>query len=546
MTPDAASQLVADEATPPGRRTVEGRSLRWDSERARAAYEAGLWTRRTLADDLAKAARETPDRVLLIDGALRLTASELHRRAETLARRLAGRLPRGSVVSFMLPNWQEAAVLYLGAALSGMVANPILPSLRDRELGFILADAGSRMIVIPDQWRGHDYPAMLARIVRDLATPPEIVIARGDPGDPRAFEALLAGEPREALPALNADAVRMILYTSGTTGRPKGVLHTHNSLHALTRQIGDHWRAGAGDVFLVPSPISHIGGSLYAFEAPVLLGATAVLMERWDAAEAVRLARLNRCTHMAGATPFLDQMLTAAVAQDQPLPDLRVFVCGGASVPPSLVRRAAAWFRNAAVTRVYGSTEVPVTTVGAPRREDLEIAAETDGRPGIAEVKLGADGEVLARGPQMLAGYLHPADEASAFDADGFYRTGDLGRLTPDGALVITGRAKDLIIRKGENIAPKEVEDALLEHPAIREAAVVGLPDAVTGERAWAVLVADDADLSVPALSAFLRDRGLAAFKHPEAIARWDALPRNDAGKVLKDRVRDRLAGKES
>jgi acyl-CoA synthetase (AMP-forming)/AMP-acid ligase II len=532
---------------PPGRRLVEGRSVRWDEAQARKARETGAWTEGTLAEALAEAARRTPQRILLIDGALTLTAAQLHERADRLARVLAARMPRGSVVSFMLPNWHEAAVLYLATTLAGMVAHPILPSLRDRELRFMLEDANSRMIVVPGTWRGHDYAAMLGRVVRELPSPPEVVVARaeGALAQGLAFETLASGAARAALPALNPDAVRMILYTSGTTGRPKGVLHTHNSLNALTRQIGDHWRVEPSDVFLVPSPVSHIGGSVYAFEAPVLLGATAVLMDRWDAAEAVRLAALHRCTHMAGATPFLDQMLASAQAASERLPDLKVFICGGASVPPTLIRHASDWFAHAAVTRVYGSTEVPVTTVGAPWRRELRLAAETDGRPGIAEIRLAEDGEVCARGPQMLAGYLHPEDERDAFDADGFYRTGDLGRWSPEGCLIITGRAKDLIIRKGENIAPREVEDALAEHPSVLEAAVVGLPDPDTGERAWAVLVTrDEATPTVSDLADFLRGLGLAAFKLPEAVAVWPALPKNDAGKVLKHEIRATLAAR--
>ena len=286
------------------------------------------------------------------------------------------------------------------------------------------------------------------------------------------------------------------MYTSGTTGRSKGVLHTHNSIHALICQLRDHWLIEPGDAFLVPSPISHIGGSIYAFECPLLLGTTAVLMDRWNADDAVKIMDRERCTHMAGATPFLEQMLVAARKADTRLPSLKLFVCGGASVPPSLIRNAADYFERAVVTRVYGSTEVPVTTVGVTNRGDAAHAADTDGRAGLAEIKLvghnaapGGEGEIRARGPQMLVGYLHPEDEVEAFDADGFFRTGDLGRWIDDEYLVVTGRAKDIIIRNGENISPKEIEDLLVRHPDIAEVAIVGVPDARTGERACAVIV---------------------------------------------------------
>ncbi|OBK14207.1 AMP-binding protein [Mycobacterium asiaticum] len=523
------------------RQLKDGRWVRWDDERAAVAYSRGWWTDTTLGDAVRTAARDTPGRVALIDGDNRLTCADLHRRATALAHALLRRIPPSSVVSFMLPNWHEAAVVYLAATLAGMVANPILPSLRDRELRFILEDADSRIIFIPSTLAGHDYAAMLRRVGAQLASPPDVVVLRGDCGsDQVPFEMLTAGSPAAVqLPTLDPDAVRMILYTSGTTGRPKGVLHSHNSINALLSQIRDHWMVEPCDSFLVASPIAHIGGSIYAFEAPFLLGAAAVLMERWNADEAVRLMDTERCTHMAGATPFLEQLLAAARRAGTRLPTLKLFICGGASVSPSLIRRAAAYFGSAVVTRVYGSTEVPVTTVGSPQHRDY--AADTDGRVGLATVKLD-NGEILVRGPQMLVGYLHPEDDAGCFDADGYFRTGDLGRWVDDDYLVVTGRAKDVIIRNGENISPKEVEDVLVSHPDVAEIAIVGLADDRTGERACAVIV--PATASIPdtaSLRAFLEDSGVARFKAPEQVVIWDDLPKNDAGKVLKHRIKAAL-----
>ena len=532
-----------------GRKIIAGRSIRWDDDRAAAAYRSGLWVETTLADALRDAATASPDRVLVVDGDVTLTCAGLHTRAAALAAALTARMPVGGVVSFMLPNWHEAAVVYLGATLAGMVVNPILPSLRDHELHFILDDCDSRMLFIPSGFRGHDYVEMLHRVVATLDAPPEVVVVRGHAGGHTGYDELFATASAPE-PDLDSDAVRMIMYTSGTTGRPKGVLHTHNSLHALIRQLGQHWRVDPGDTFLVASPIAHIGGSIYAFEIPLLLGARAVLMETWDADAAVALMGAQRCTHMAGATPFLQHLMAAAERAGTRLPDLKVFICGGASVPPSLIRSARAYFEHAAVSRVYGSTEVPVTTVGA--LDDPDAAADTDGRPGIADVWLvardpggmgGQIGEVCSCGAQMLVGYLHPEDEADSFDCDGYFRSGDLARWQA-GALVVTGRAKDVIIRNGENISPKEVEDVLVGHPGIAEVAVVGLPDERTGERACAVIVpAGDAAPDVAALREYLSDLGMAVFKAPERVELWEALPRNDAGKVLKHRIRETLEG---
>ncbi|PZU56467.1 MAG: cyclohexanecarboxylate-CoA ligase [Sphingobium sp.] len=476
---------------------------------------AGWWRSDTAADALAHAARDTPDRILLIDGDHCLTAAGLHDQAQRLAQALLARFPVGSVISFMLPNWQEAAVIYMGATLAGMVANPILPS----------------MIFVPERFRGHDYGAMLERVAAEMENPPEIVIVRAEEGKVCAYDALLTSAPTTGrpLPALDADEVRMVMYTSGTTGRPKGVMHSHNSINALIRQIGRHWLVEPGDRFLVPSPISHIGGSIYAFETPLLLGATAILMEQWNPDDAVRIMAEADCTHMAGATPFLQHLLAAARAAETRLPALKLFICGGASVPPALIREAASYFEQAVVSRVYGSTELPVTTVGVIDRADVAHAAETDGHPGIATVRIAEDGEIRARGPQMMVGYVHKADEAASFDPDGYYRSGDQGAWVE-------------IIRNGENIAPKEIEDLLVGHDAIAEIAIVGVPDPRTGERAVAVIVPrPGATPDVAALAAHLAGHGVARFKYPEAVALWDALPKNDAGKVLKQQIRARL-----
>jgi acyl-CoA synthetase (AMP-forming)/AMP-acid ligase II len=524
------------------RTTASGWRIRWDNALAEQAYAEGWWRDDTCADALRQIARQDPDRILIVDGETLLTARALLDRAKCLAQVMLPRFAPGSTVSFMLPNWHEAAVIYMAATLAGMVAHPILPSLRDQDLRFMLADIKSRMIFVPSAYRGHDYAAMLTRVGAQLQVPPEVIVLRGDAGSHTAFEALRAEGGSAPLPALDANDVRMVLYTSGTTGSPKGVMHTHNSLGALIRQIGAHWLIEPGDRFLVPSPISHIGGSIYAFEMPLMLGTTAVLMESWDPTAAIEIMLRERVTHMAGATPFLKALLAAARAAETRLPDLKLFICGGASVPPSLIDEASAYFEKAIVSRVYGSTEVPVTTVGVISHSDREHAATTDGCPGIAIVGLSEVGEICARGPQMLVGYVHSEDEASAFDEAGYFRTGDQGCWVDRDYLVVTGRIKDIIIRNGENIAPKEIEDLLVGHPGIAEVTIVGVPDTKTGERAVAVIVArHGATVDVASLNSFLSQQGVAKFKYPESVFVWDTLPRNDAGKVLKAVVRERL-----
>lgn len=534
-----------------GRRSSFGWTTRWDAVHAAQARADGWWSDETIGERLATLAAEQPDRLLVIDGDHRLDAATLYAQAQKLARQFVDRgFAPGDVVSFMLPNWHEACTIYLGATLAGLVAHPLVTAYREAELSFLLADSGSRMVFVPRTVRNADTLATLQRAVAGLENPPEIVLVRDEAPGVTSLSGLLAGDSTAALPSVDPDAVRMVIYTSGTTGRPKGVLHTHNTLAATVGQLHRYWQANDGDAFFVPSPISHIGGSIYAFEFPILWGTVAVLQDIWEPEAAVTLLDKHRCTHMAGATPFLQAILAQAKARGLKLPALKVFICGGASVPPTLIREAHGWFENTRVQRVFGSTEVPTITIGSRDRADLDHAAETDGMIGIASVKLidadgkptPVEGEVLAKGAQMFLGYLRAEDNVSSFDADGYFRTGDIAELVDGHYLRISGRAKDIIIRQGENIAPKEVEDLLIQHPDIADIAIVGLPSAKTGEMACAVIVArSGAKPDVAMLRAFLEAKRLAKYKMPEQVVLRDELPRSAIGKVLKVKLREEL-----
>ncbi|HEY1859512.1 MAG TPA: AMP-binding protein, partial [Gemmataceae bacterium] len=465
------------------RRTLNNWSIRVNAKRAAQLRGQGWWTDETIAEVAERKAKSDPRALLLVDGQRRLDAQTLFEEARCIAHSFIARgLSPGDVISIMLPNWHEAAVIYLGATLAGVVVNLVVPSLRDSEITFMFEDIDSKIVFIPSVFRSFDYVAMMRRVNDTLSRPAEVVVVRGQGEGCTPYQSLLAQTaPSAPLPHVDPDSVKIVLYTSGTTARPKGVLHSHNSIHALVRQLHRHWVPNGQGRFFVPSPIGHIGGSIYAFEFPYLVGSTAVLQDVWNADDAVAIMLRERCTHMAGATPFLKQLLQAARKQGTRLPDLSLFICGGASVAPGLIREASAYFENCVVTRVFGSTEVPVITVGSLTRDDLYHAAESDGKIGIAQVKLvdqrgqiGEEGEVLARGPQMLIGYIWIEHELESFDADGFFKTGDIAKRMDGDYLVITGRAKDIIIRNGENISPKEIEDLLTEHPDIAEVTVVG------------------------------------------------------------------------
>lgn len=489
-------------------------------------------------------AAQDPDRLVVSEGARSLTRRELVDMALRLGCALRARgLRRGAPIAFQLPNWWEACVVNMAAALFGHPVVPLLPIYRAAELGAMLPACGVEAIFIPAATDKVDYRAMVAGLPH---VPGLIVPVRGEAG-PDGFEAMLAHAPAEPEIAPPSDA-KLILFTSGSTGRPKGVIHTHASLDAAVRRATAFWDFGARDILYVPSPIGHIGGSIYAFEFPWIAGCRAILDDRWDPARAVSRIDGEGITFMAGATPFLRGLLDEAARAGTGLPSLRRFICGGASVSPDLVRRAHDAFPNAVVSRAYGSTEIPTTCPGVRDRAEAERYADTDGEITV-ELRIldgagrtlpaGETGEIAIRAPQMFAGYLDPTDEEGCFAEDGFFLMGDLGRVVDGRFILITGRTKDIIIRKGENISPLEVENILLRHPAVANIAIVGAPDPERGEMAVAFVVPrPGADFDFAAMTAHLTQAGLARQKFPERLEIVASLPVNAVGKVQKPELR--------
>ena len=344
----------------------------------------------------------------------------------------------------------------------------------------------------------------------------------------------------------------MVMYTSGTTGRPKGVLHTHYGFDHRVRAMGEAWAIGPQDVVFMPSPVTHITGAFWCFDMPWVRGCASVLIDVWAAEDGIRCIEDNRCTVSGGATPFLQQLLDIARDRPEAVSSLRMFFCGGTTVSPALIEEASAAFPETLIFRVYGSTEMSCATLGIQTREQAKMGAETDGivlYP--TEVKLvddsgnpvaeGEEGEILARGPGLFAGYLDYADNAGTFDADGYFRMGDLGRMVGGNYVVITGRKKDIIIRSGENISPKEVEDALGTHPAVAEIAIVAMPSPATGEKGCAFIICRPSQtIDLPEIKRYLDECGMARQKFPEHLVLVDDLPRVPSGKVKKDVLRIR------
>lgn len=517
---------------------------------AEAYRAAGLWLAETLEEPLRRGATAHPERLALVDRERRLSYGELWERIERAAGMLAARgIGRGDVVSFQLPNWAEAAVVHHAVVLLGAVSNPIIPIYRGHELGFILRQAGSRVFVVPDVFRRFDYREMAAGLLAECETLEHVLVV-GEPLERmESFAAALAeAEPLAASPQRDPGEVVLLLYTSGTEANPKGVLHSHETLAYECRSIIDLYRLDGEDTVFMPSPLTHITGLLYGVLLPFILGTRVVLQDVWDPDLAVELIEREGLSFAVGATPFLHGIVNA----ERRAESMRIFGCGGADVPPALIEEAERKLGIRA-SRLYGSTECPTVT-GTPIEAPVGRHASTDGAPiGADQVRIvdedgaelppGERGELQARGPDLCLGYLDPALNAKAFTADGWFRSGDLAVADEQGYLRIAGRAKDVILRGGENLSAKEIEDLLFEHPEIEEVAIVGYPDEVLGERSCAVVVAAR-ELELEDLVGYLRSRSVANQKLPERLLQVKALPKTASGKVQKYRLRDELRAK--
>ncbi|WP_221348162.1 class I adenylate-forming enzyme family protein [Streptomyces beigongshangae] len=492
-----------------------------------------LGASRTFWELVERRAALTPDRPVLLQGDRTLTFEGLRSGAERTAAGLYGMGVRpGTVVAWQLPTRIETVLLAMALARLGAVQSPVIPFYRDREVAFALDGSRAAFFAVPGRWRGFDHTAMARRL--------------GARGVFEAYGALPAGDP-SVLPPPPADGtgVRWIYWTSGTTSDPKGVLHTDRSLIAGGSCLAHALHLSADDVGSIAFPFAHIGGPDYLVML-LLYGFPAVLLEKFALPDDLAEFREHGVTVAGGSTAFYSMFLAEQRKQPgtRPVPTLRLLAGGGAPKPSEL-HRAVVREMGVRLAHGYGMTEVPMITMGSPDDSEEDLATTAGRPPEGMEIRI-VEGEVRLRGEAVCRGYLDPAQTAEAFDGDGFLRTGDLGHLTDSGHLVLTGRLKDVIIRKGENISAQEIEDLLHRHPGVGDVAVIGLPDAERGERVCAVLEQPPAaePLTLEGLSSYLRAEGLSVHKLPEQLEVVDALPRNETlRKVLKYRLRERYSG---
>jgi cyclohexanecarboxylate-CoA ligase len=508
---------------------------------------------RTLWELVERRAAESGDQRFVFDDKGRsLTYGEFKDLAERVAAGLyAMGVSEGTPVSWQLPTQIDTVVLSMALSRLGAVQNPIIHLYRGRELSFAVRQTGAKVLAIPGEFRGFDFVQLAKDATAELAEPP--VIINTSAGLPEGDPSTLPPAPSGAGEA----PVRWIYYTSGSTADPKGVQHTDQTLLAGGYGLAMALNPSPDNVGSIAFPYAHIGGPDYLIMV-LTHGFSAALIEQFVPAETIPFYKEQGVTIAGGGAAFYTILLNEQrkTPGEPIIPTLRMLSGGGGPKPPELHYEVQREMGGRGVCHGYGMTEVPMIVQNGPDATDEQLA-NTDGPPihGIQirlvtpegrEAAPGEEGEVRLKGPMVFKGYTDPALNADAFDEDGWFKTGDLGKLRDDGHLSLTGRLKDIIIRKGENVSAKEVEDLLYKHPKVSEVAVVGLPDRERGERVCAVVqLADGVEpLTLPELVEFCKAEGLMMQKIPEQLELVDEFPRGGTGKVTKRALQESLKDK--
>ncbi|WP_273209535.1 AMP-binding protein [Marinobacter subterrani] len=532
-------------------------------ERRAAMVESGAWNDLLITDYLDQAVANSPDRAAIVgyqvtgDTRTALTYRELNTTVTRMAAGLAGLgIGKGDVVACQLPNWWQTTALHLACMRIGAILNPLMPIFRERELRFMLGHGEARLLVVPKVFRNFDYEAMVDGIRPELPRLETLLVIGGE-GE-RSFERRLLETPWEEQTDTEAlfaerkpgpDEVIQILYTSGTTGEPKGVMHSSNTLFSNVRPYADRLHLTADDKVLMASPVAHQTGFLYGIMMPIYLGTTAILQDIWDADFVCKVIAAEQTAFTMASTPFLADLVKTAPKHQGDLDSLRIFVSAGAPIPSAVVEQASKTLK-AKIVSAWGMTENGAVTMTCPE-DPADRASQSDGKAlpymelRITDFKgndlpAGEEGNLLVRGASLFVGYLK-RPELYGVDDDGWFSTGDLARMEKDGYIRITGRTKDVVIRGGENIPVVEVENLLYKFPGIVDVALVGCPDERLGERLCAYVTLDEnaTDLTLDELKAYLTRQQLSKSYLPEYLEVIEAMPRTASGKIQKFKLRE-------
>mgnify|MGYP001143623347 FL=1 len=521
------------------------------NEQRRAAYrQQGLWGDASLADYWQQTARAMPDKIAVVDNhGASYTYSALDHAASCLANwMLAKGIESGDRIAFQLPGWCEFTVIYLACLKIGAVSVPLLPSWREAELVWVLNKCQAKMFFAPTLFKQTRPVDLILPLQNQLPQLQQIVgVDKLAPATSSLSLSQIIADNTPLTTAIttHGDELAAVLFTSGTEGLPKGVMLTHNNILASERAYCARLNLTWQDVFMMSAPLGHATGFLHGVTAPFLIGARSVLLDIFTPDACLALLEQQRCTCMLGATPFVYDLLNVLEKQPADLSALRFFLCGGTTIPKKVARECQQL--GIKLLSVYGSTESsPHAVVNLD--DPLSRFMHTDGYAAAGvEIKVvddarktlppGCEGEEASRGPNVFMGYFdEPELTARALDEEGWYYSGDLCRMDEAGYIKITGRKKDIIVRGGENISSREVEDILLQHPKIHDACVVAMPDERLGERscAYVVLKAPHHSLSLEEVVAFFSRKRVAKYKYPEHIVVIEKLPRTASGKIQK------------
>ncbi|EEZ9157635.1 medium-chain fatty-acid--CoA ligase [Escherichia coli] len=521
------------------------------NEQRRAAYrQQGLWGDASLADYWQQTARAMPDKIAVVDNhGASYTYSALDHAASCLANwMLAKGIESGDRIAFQLPGWCEFTVIYLACLKIGAVSVPLLPSWREAELVWVLNKCQAKMFFAPTLFKQTRPVDLILPLQNQLPQLQQIVgVDKLAPATSSLSLSQIIADNTPLTTAIttHGDELAAVLFTSGIEGLPKGVMLTHNNILASERAYCARLNLTWQDVFMMPAPLGHATGFLHGVTAPFLIGARSVLLDIFTPDACLALLEQQRCTCMLGATPFVYDLLNVLEKQPADLSALRFFLCGGTTIPKKVARECQQL--GIKLLSVYGSTESsPHAVVNLD--DPLSRFMHTDGYAAAGvEIKVvddarktlppGCEGEEASRGPNVFMGYFdEPELTARALDEEGWYYSGDLCRMDEAGYIKITGRKKDIIVRGGENISSREVEDILLQHPKIHDACVVAMPDERLGERscAYVVLKAPHHSLSLEEVVAFFSRKRVAKYKYPEHIVLIEKLPRTASGKIQK------------
>ncbi|HFZ8993976.1 TPA: medium-chain fatty-acid--CoA ligase [Citrobacter freundii] len=512
--------------------------------------QQGYWGDATLADYWNLTAKASADKIAVIDNrGGKYSYKALDHAAGCLASWLieAGVCP-GDRVALQLPGWCEFTLIYLACLKSGAVVVPLLPAFRESELSWILNKCQARVLFTATCFKKSKPVEMVSALRSELPYLQQVIgvdkLAPAEHGTTLS-QILKNSRPLEQCVTTHSDDLAAVLFTSGTEGHPKGVMLTHNTIIASEKIYCAALNLNWTDTILMPAPLAHATGFLHGVTAPFLTGATSVLMDIFVPDECLELLAREQCTCLTGATPFVCDLLYASKDQRDKLASLRFFLCGGTTIPRKLIQECHQ--AGIQLLGVYGSTESAPHALVRPH-DSLDRQLNTDGRaaPGI-EIKVvdkmknplpeNHEGEEASRGPNVFVGYFdEPELTEKVLDDEGWYYSGDYCRMDSEGYINITGRKKDIIIRGGENISSREIEDILLLHPDIRDAGVVAMPDKRLGERSCAYVVLKDPQkkLQLTDITTFFAQQCIAKYKYPEYLVVIDKLPRTASGKIKK------------